>query len=568
MINIIKLFRLFIKESPEFGNQFFVYTLLAGLSQTLLLVIINMATPMAIAGKISFQNFMLFITTISLYVISQKYILSHFMKITEEVKERIRIRLAQKIRQSDCYKLEKLDHSEIYSTIVKETAFISQLSPRFMNGIQSSIMILCSLVYIAFLSQIAFWAVLISLILQVCYIHIREKKVSVELAKSKVAEVELLTSLTHVLDGFNEIKMNDRKADSVIANLAEVAAKDKKLKVNAMEIYLSNYVIMLAFFYLLIGVFIYILPNFYGSTNQILFRLTTTMLFLIDPLWNLVVMASMLMHIGTAVDNIYSLENKLDEANDNIEPEEGYESPATFNKIIFKNVKFEYRDKYKQANFKLGPINLTIYKGEILFIIGGNGSGKSTFLKLLTTLYFPNSGVMKLDNLELRTNNTKSYRSLFSIIFSDFHLFDKLYGLDKVQKSKIFELLQQFELENKTTYKEGRFTNLELSTGQKKRLALLITYLEDKPIYVFDEWAADQDPEFRKYFYTVMLKDLKQRGKTVIAVTHDDHYFNMADRIMRMDFGKFINKGIKVVHEAPNSTKSHNIVKMILGKEK
>jgi len=152
-------------------------------------------------------------------------------------------------------------------------------------------------------------------------------------------------------------------------------------------------------------------------------------------------------------------------------------------------------------------------------------------------LYYPERGTITIDGRQVDRNTVQSYRELFSIIFSDFHLFDKLYGLPEVQQDTVKDLLTLMGISNKTDFVAGRFTTLDLSTGQRKRLALLVTLLEDRPIYIFDEWAAEQDPEFRAYFYEVLLQELHQRGKTIIAVTHDDRYFHHADRIVKMDYG-------------------------------
>ena len=137
-------------------------------------------------------------------------------------------------------------------------------------------------------------------------------------------------------------------------------------------------------------------------------------------------------------------------------------------------------------------------------------------------------------------SNYLEYRELFSAIFYDFHLFDKLYGLEKVDPGRIYELLEVMQLERKTEFRDNRFTRQNLSTGQRKRLALIVTLLENKPVFIFDEWAADQDPQFKDYFYNELLKKLKADGKTVIAVSHDDRYFHLADRVIKMDYGKFV----------------------------
>ena len=177
----------------------------------------------------------------------------------------------------------------------------------------------------------------------------------------------------------------------------------------------------------------------------------------------------------------------------------------------------------------------------MLFLIGGNGSGKTTLLKLLTGLYYPDSGTIALDERILDKTTYQAYRELFALIFDEFHLFDRLYGLDSINSKKVNDLLRLMELDAKTEVLDEGFTNIQLSTGQRKRLAMIVALLDDRPIYVLDEWAADQDPHFRKYFYDVLLYELKEQGKTIIAVSHDDRYFHVADRVLKMEYGQFVN---------------------------
>ncbi|ETR66800.1 MAG: hypothetical protein OMM_05479 [Candidatus Magnetoglobus multicellularis str. Araruama] len=173
--------------------------------------------------------------------------------------------------------------------------------------------------------------------------------------------------------------------------------------------------------------------------------------------------------------------------------------------------------------------------GEIVFMIGGNGSGKSTFLKVLTGLYLPFSGHITINGAPAQIDEQ---RNLFSAIFTDFHLFDRFYGIQNgIDPKKVNDLLKLMKLDHKVSVKNNQFSTTDLSTGQRKRLAMIIAIMEDKPIYVFDEWAADQSPEFRDYFYYQLLPALKQKGKTVIAVTHDQQYFDIADRILELDYG-------------------------------
>ena len=191
-----------------------------------------------------------------------------------------------------------------------------------------------------------------------------------------------------------------------------------------------------------------------------------------------------------------------------------------------------------EKGFLLGPISFSWQPGELIFIIGGNGSGKSTLAKLITGLYPPLSGAIYLNGKRITQDNVEWYRQHFSAIFYDFYLFDSFLGFDRPNLDQEVEnYLMQLQLAHKVTIKNGVLSTTELSQGQRKRLALLTAYLEDRPIYVFDEWAADQEPRFRELFYKQILLQLKERGKIVIVISHDERYFHLADHIIKLDYG-------------------------------
>jgi ABC-type siderophore export system fused ATPase/permease subunit len=181
--------------------------------------------------------------------------------------------------------------------------------------------------------------------------------------------------------------------------------------------------------------------------------------------------------------------------------------------------------------------------GDVVFLTGGNGSGKSTLLKLLTGLYVPDSGRILAGDDPVTRDNIQGYREMFSAIFSDFHLFRRLYGLLGTDETAVAGLLHQMQLDHKVEFKDDRFSNLELSSGQRKRLALVVSLLEDRPILVFDELAADQDPQFRRFLYEELLATLKREGRTVIAATHDDRYFHVADKVVKLEYGRVAHVG-------------------------
>ncbi len=194
-----------------------------------------------------------------------------------------------------------------------------------------------------------------------------------------------------------------------------------------------------------------------------------------------------------------------------------------------------------ESGFRLGPLDLVFEPGQITFVVGGNGSGKSTLAKLITGLYVPQHGTLSLNGELIDHENIEWFRQSSSAIFTDFYLFEEYLGFDRPGlDGEVGRYLEQLQIAHKVTVQDGRLSTIDLSQGQRKRLALLTALLEDRQIYVFDEWAADQEPKFRDVFYQEILTELKQRGKTVIVITHDDRYFHRADQLVKLDFGRVV----------------------------
>jgi putative ATP-binding cassette transporter len=211
--------------------------------------------------------------------------------------------------------------------------------------------------------------------------------------------------------------------------------------------------------------------------------------------------------------------------------------------IRLENIRHTYENPEGENGFQLGPIDLTIEAGEVVFVTGGNGSGKTTLVKILAGLYSPDAGRIVVDGKPVCESGQDNHRQHFSAVFADFHLFEKLLGLSTLD-AEATEYLRHLRLDHKVKVEAGKLSTIRLSQGQKKRLALLTAYLEGRSIYLFDEWAADQDPNFREFFYREVIPGLKARGKTVIVVTHDERYFHLADRLIKLEFGRLISDGM------------------------
>jgi putative ATP-binding cassette transporter len=250
-----------------------------------------------------------------------------------------------------------------------------------------------------------------------------------------------------------------------------------------------------------------------------------------------------LLNANAAADRIARLEASLQAT---VSPEaHDVRVAKRFDKIVMRDIRFRYVDRLSDVAFSIGPIDFDLEAGELVFITGGNGSGKSTFLRVLSGLYPPDSGDVTLDGVSITNRNRDAYRGLISAIFVDYHLFQRLYGVSDPDPAEIYRLLKEYKLSEKTSLTDGEFSTLELSSGQRKRLALIVSMLEKRPIMILDEWTADQDPEFRRKFYHQILPDLMRAGATVVVITHDDRYLDEMDvaaRRIRFDEGRIVEQ--------------------------
>jgi putative ATP-binding cassette transporter len=256
------------------------------------------------------------------------------------------------------------------------------------------------------------------------------------------------------------------------------------------------------------------------------------------PLSDIIVLFPTLARANISMEKVTSLGLSLPALtndDDAIPPVTG----TAFEQLELVEATHSYHRDSENKSFILGPIDLTIHRGELIFLVGGNGSGKTTLAKLLCGLYVPESGGVRLNKQIVSDETRDSYRQLFSVVFSDFHLFESLLGFTaQGLDGRAENYIRQLQLHHKVQVKDGALSTIELSQGQRKRLALLTAFLEDRPFYIFDEWAADQDPFFRDIFYLHLLPELKAKGKTVLVISHDDRYYSLGDRIIKLDYGK------------------------------
>ncbi|MDV7340256.1 cyclic peptide export ABC transporter [Terasakiella sp. A23] len=528
------------RETQGITRKLFILTTSAGVANALNLAIINAAVESIANDGPKWTDFALFALSLTLFVYSLRYILYESTQLAEQAIASVRIRLANKVRKIDLLSLESIGAADIHSRVSRDTTAISQAARPLFACAQGIVMILVTLIYIGAVSPIAMGACLLLIVAGGGYYMQQRSTYEEGLQTSSDTEDRLYNDLDNLLKGFKEVRLNKPKSEDVYSEFRTSASKVRRVRGKVMLLFSDNIVFVEMFFMLLLGTIVFVLPNFSDGIAEDVTKIVAAILFFFQPLGNVTMAIPMFSAVNVTVDNLKRLENELDDVlkkqPDN--PDQDIEDYSNFKNLTLKDFGFAYHDHHGKQRFHVGPFNTTLNRGEIVFLVGGNGSGKTTFMKLLTHLYQPTEGALYVDDTEIDTHNVQSLRNMFSCIFTDFHLFDKLYGLQEVDEDKVHALLKMMEIDHKTGYENGAWMTTDLSTGQRKRLAMVTAYLEDKPIYIFDEVAADQDPQFRKYFYETLLKDLKKAGKTIIVVSHDDHYFHVGDRIWQMDYGQ------------------------------
>lgn len=432
-------------------------------------------------------------------------------------------RVIKQILDTSILNILNTTKARILASLNNDVRSISFGLLRFPEFIQSSVLIFCTSAYIAYLSFEIFLLCFVWIVFVFVINHFLMSKVYFYFKRARENDDALQKNYQNILQGHNELTLNPLRAKQYYESEFEFNALKKKKNStigNVLHILSNNWSnsAMLA----LVGVEFYIVLTYKLTGIENATTIALSILFLRTPLVSMIGSFPTILMAKIALDKIAKL--NLQEYRQDFKI---INKKIQWKKIVFKDVCFAYGEK-----FSLKPINFELQKGDIVFLIGKNGSGKSTFSMILAGLFTNFNGKLYLDNEEINLKNIYKYRALISAIFSDFHLFTKILRDENFLEEDLKYWLEILELDEKIELIEDNFSTIKLSAGQKKRLAMLVALLEKKDILILDEWAADQDPMFRKFFYQKLLPLLKQKGITIFAITHDDTYFDIADRIL------------------------------------
>jgi len=533
----------FVKEKHD--RPYFIIIVLSiasALGNSIIIFMINQALNRVVNNEsrwaaIDSGLYLYVIIGIALFTVSAYVVRKKLISITSEIVYDKRIEIINNILIAPYDKFEALEDGKVHAALNNDTETVSGFVNALVNGLTGVITMITCFIYLGTLN---FWGMLFTLIMIGLAVGLflavsgrAEKKFEL----NRDIQNKFFKNINDMIKGFKELYINKNKRRAFSTDIKESCKDYRDSRVEGEYTFVGVSILgeIIYIFAIAVVVFIFplIFPNLQNTTLQ---NYVLVFLYMGGIVNTEIYLVPGIMRVLVSWRRITSFIKEI--SFNEVSKQEVESINSSTLEINLDNIKFAYKNENGEK-FEVGPINCEFKSGEIIFISGGNGSGKSTLAKLLTGLYEPDEGQITVNGLQV---DRETLASNFSIIFSDFHLFDRMYGIDFKKKSEeINHYLDVLRIRDKVQICDGVFNTVKLSTGQRKRLALLITYLEDRPVYLFDEWAADQDPEYRKFFYMVLLPELKARGKIIIAITHDERYFNEADKHIKMETGHIVS---------------------------
>ncbi|MGB5735137.1 MAG: cyclic peptide export ABC transporter [Thiohalocapsa sp.] len=536
----MKLFDFLSREAGDAPHREIVaMTAVSSVATMLLLVLTNLGAEYAAdGGGIRIELAVGYLVVFGVLLESRGFALTQSVTAVERGVLRVRLRVIDKVRRADLRFIEQRGGVATYASLTQDVGLISQ-AVVFLVPVAESVLILLFVgLYLGWLSPPSLLAVLAIYSVTLPVYLLRFARTRDQLRRAATADGSFLEQFVELLHGFKELKLNRRESDAFYTHLVNTGANAVRMKLASSERQTNDVIYAGSILYLALLAVAFAIPALVPEASATVYKVAAAVLFMIAPLTHLVNGAPTLAKADAAVSNLYALEERLDEAL-TVPVDAPPPMPLReFESIQLQGVGFRFVGHDGRHEFLVGPLDFRLNRGERIFVAGANGSGKTTLIKLLTGLYRPESGEVLLDGTPVADADQTRYRSLFASVFDDFQLFERIYGIADLEPELVNEWLADLGLGHKTRYSAAGYSTIELSTGQRKRLAFLESVLKGRPICVFDELAADQDPGFRRRLYEELLPRLSASGRTLVIVSHDDQYFHTADRLVEMRDGQ------------------------------
>lgn len=471
----------------------------------------------------------------------------------------MRTTLARKILSAPIDALERYRTHRLMPVLTQDVDMISDVMFALSATLIAVATALGCLAYLATLSLPLFGLLVVALVLGTIIQVVAQARGVTGFWKARDHEERLHKAYRGISDGAKELRMHrGRRLRMFEGQIEQIVDTIRVINSRAINTYVVATAFGSALFFLLIALMLGG-AALWHIEPEVLSGFVLVLLYLKGPMDQI---AGALPGVGrgkVALQRIADLSARFATPEPHLHVERAASAPVLKESIELRGVQYVFDAPQGEQPFVLGPIDLSLRRGEMLFIVGDNGSGKTTLIKLLLGLYAPQQGQVLLDGQEVTPALRDDYRQLFTTVFSDFYLFEDLVaGQDGAQSHALpqsaLPYLERLEIAHKVSVKDGAFTTTDLSTGQRKRLALVHAYLEGRPVLVFDEWAADQDPSFRHFFYTELLPELRDAGHLLIVISHDDRYFHLADRVITMRAGRIADDGLAQAPKVANAS--------------
>lgn len=539
------MLRYFFRHSKKLLVVATVTSILVGLSSVGLLTLVNQAIARdGKPGALAAMFFGLCLVFLVAKVCSEISLLH----LTQSMIFRLRVTLSRKLLATPQKKLQALGKHRLLAIFTKDIDTFIGISHLLPMTIANCVVIVASFAYMAWLSWQLFVIFMLMLGVGIGGYLLAERVPLQKLARVREQIDTLYQHFRSLVEGSKELQLNAQRGSMYVERVIAPSALDfKRHFVSGMTGYVWVVNAGGIVFYLAIGVLLFVVPSWWRQPAEVVTALIMVVLYLISPINSLMTAIPVLRQAAIALGKIEQLNLALADVEPACPGPDPFFSGGPLH-LEFQGVCHRFPGLSDDRPFVLGPLNFSIRQGEILFVVGGNGSGKTTLALLLLGLYEPEKGVILFNGLCVTDANREHYRQHFSAVFADFHVFEHLLAIEQPgSAARAMHYVNRLNMGHKVKVIDGKFSTVDLSSGQRKRLALVASYLEDREIYLFDEWAADQDPDFKKVFYTELLPELKACGKTVIVISHDDGYFACADRIIKLEHGAL---GMPVEQEA------------------
>lgn len=520
------------------------------LLNTGLLVFINSTISQQPLPFFPQYDWQIFVALILVSVITAKLFQTYMIRMTNNILFDFEMAILNKLKHAPYEDFELLGNEKVY-TVINDTKVLGHVPEVFMTAFNSLILVVCCFAYLFIISPIGALIILgIMLGLLVFYL-VRNRVIENDMNRQRDLQNTYYRHLGDMLSGFKELKMSIRRNLNIFEGfLVKNRILSRDISVRTSIRYMDNELTGTYSWYIVFGIIMFVLPRVFGISIGTTSSFLITILYMIGPIAVLITLIPTYTQVKISVERINMFDKMLNSIESMGETDNTDNLRPAFENIRFENVSYKYKDTDTGQSFMLEPINLTIKKGEMIFVIGGNGSGKSTFGFLLTGLYRPHSGKIFLNGKEISGDYYQRYSDMISAVFTNNYLFSENYDGYEMnsQNKQLADVMKLMRMEDKLKIDEEKNKiDRRLSKGQQKRLALMLALMEKKEILVLDEWAAEQDPAFRNYFYKEVLPKLKSEGKTVVVITHDDDFYSMADRIIKFNFGQIVSDKAKPV---------------------